>query len=135
MAKNKEVQRQMEKIRKSKNTKANKVTNNISSMLGIATGICIVAFIVLLCLKIGNVISVGWFVPFIPIIVLVGIFIISLIIVGKTLISAGMIDPNKIKQEEMRKRKSQTQKYQDIVEAKKKQSMQNRNRMNNRKRR
>ena len=135
MAKNKEVKRQMEKIRKSKNTKANKVTNNISSMLGIAAGSCIVAFIVLLCLKIGNIISVNWFVPFIPIIVLVGIFIISLIIVGKTLISAGMIDPNKIKQEEMRKRKSQTQKYQDIVEAKKKQSMQNRNRMNNRKRR
>lgn len=135
MANNKEVQRQMEKIRKNKNAKANKVTNNISSILGVVAGICIVAFAVLLGLKIGNVISVSWFVPFIPLIALVVAFIVSLVVVGKTLISAGMIDPNKIKQEEMRKRKSQTQKYQDIIEAKKKQSMQNRNRMNNRKRR
>lgn len=103
---NKVAEEQLSKIQASKNKKLLKMSSAL-----ITTAIaCLLAFVVLLVLKLCGVIDNG-LVLLIPFGVLLLAFLTTLIVVGRSLINQGMIDVNAIKEEEHKMMNNKSKNY------------------------
>lgn len=94
--KNQIAEEQLRKIQASKDKNLLKASSAL-----ITTAIaCLFAFVVLLILNITNVVEMNLFVMFSPILVLIVAFILTMIVVARSMMKQGLLDPNAIKKEE-----------------------------------
>ena len=94
--KNQIAEEQLRKIQASKDKNLLKASSAL-----ITTAIaCLFAFVVLLILNLTNVVEMNLFVMFSPILVLIVAFILTMIVVARSMMKQGLLDPNAIKKEE-----------------------------------
>ena len=94
--KNKIAEEQLRKMQASKDKNLLKA----SSALITTAFACLFAFIVLLILNLTKVVEMNLLVMFSPIIILVIAFIVTMVVVARSMMQQGLLDPNAIKREE-----------------------------------
>ena len=96
--KNKIAEEQFRQIQASKDKNLLKA----SSALITTAFACLFAFIVLLILNLTKVVEMNLLIMFSPIIVLIVAFIITMVVVARSMMKQGLLDPNAIKREEQK---------------------------------